>query len=162
MLGRGWQASGILLLLDGSPYSLLDDQRDQRDRIGSVDRLRVDLVPGGNNNPVLGGPDQYYDLNQFKASEPGFFGNLGRNTLIIPGVATFDLGLLKRIDLADEGAYLQFRAEFVNLFNRANFGSPDRDETAVDRDGDLNPAATTIIHTATTSRHIQFALKLLF
>ncbi|MBI4483109.1 MAG: hypothetical protein HY652_09485 [Acidobacteria bacterium] len=55
---------------------------------------------------------------------PFFQGNVGRNHLIVPGVATVDIGLMKNSRMAalGESRTLQFRAEFFNLFNRPNFG----------------------------------------
>jgi hypothetical protein len=67
-------------------------------------------------------PTQYYDPNAFVLGNPGFYGDVGRNTVIGPGVNTFDFSLFKNTSLAEE-VNLQFRAEFFNIFNRANFGS---------------------------------------
>src|SRR5687768_17922515 len=50
-----------------------------------------DLVSGGNANPVLGGPDRYFDAGQFALPSRNLYGNLGRSTLISPGVVTVDL-----------------------------------------------------------------------
>ena len=97
-------------------------------------------------------------------------GNLGRNTLRVPGVATFDFSLMKNIPISQwgEGTRLQFRAEFFNLFNRTNFDSPENrlfDRRAGNRTS-FEPvpdsSAGIIDETATTSRQIQFALKLEF
>ena len=147
VLAKGWQLNGILTLSDGFPLIITDNNTTQRGRLGDVTGLRPNLIPGGNNNPVLGGPDQYYDVSQFVPSlctsvpargiqagqavcragdpefMPGFFGNLGRNTLTAPGLAIFDFSLFKNFALS-EANRLQFRAEFFNLFNRPNFASP--------------------------------------
>ena len=83
-------------------------------------------MSGFSNNPVLGDgrdPNAYYDVNALALGTEGFFGDLGRNTLILPGVATFDLGVTKAFALS-EGVDLQFKTEMFNLFNRANFGAP--------------------------------------
>jgi hypothetical protein len=60
------------------------------------------------------------------ANQAGQFGNEGRNTVRGPGIANVDLSLLKSIRL-DERARLQFRAEWFNIANHANFGLPDND-----------------------------------
>ena len=122
-LANGWQINSIITLADGHPLSLLDPSNLQADVIGDEEDLRVNLIAGGDNNPVLGGPDQYYDPFQFFPSQLGRFGTIGRNTLIGPGLATVDLSLLKNFNL-QEDLSLQFRAEFFNIFNRANFGDP--------------------------------------
>jgi hypothetical protein len=86
------------------------------------------------------------------------FGNAGRGILTGPGLADFDLSLAKRFALTDR-AGLQFRAESFNLFNRANFGTPN---AVVFSNGVVSGSAGLITATATTSRQIQFGLKLTF
>jgi hypothetical protein len=55
---------------------------------------------------------------------------------------------------------LQFRSEFYNLFNRANFGLPAI--TVFDRTGKQRSDAGQITSTSTSARQIQMALKFLF
>jgi len=97
-------------------------------------------------------------------------GTLERNTLRVPGVATFDFSLMKNIPISQwgEGTRLQFRAEFFNIFNRTNFDSLENrlfDRRAGNRTS-FEPVpdsdAGTIDEPQTTSRQIQFALKLDF
>jgi len=155
----GWQVNGILTLSDGYPLTVFDRRTAQRNRIGNVEALRVDLIPGGNNNPVLGGPDRYFDTSQFAPSQLGFFGTLGRNTMIAPGLAALDLSLFKNFDITEESR-LQFRAEFFNLLNRANFGEPDAQ--LLTTSGAPNGTAGQITETRTTARQIQFGLRFTF
>jgi hypothetical protein len=54
---------------------------------------------------------------------------------------------------------LQFRAELFNLLNRANFNAPNA--IAFTPTG-VSPTAGLITGTSTTSRQIQFGLKLLW
>ena len=51
-------------------------------------------------------------------------GNVGRNTLRADGIANLDFGLQKNTRIV-EGHNLQFRAEFYNLTNTRNFGTPN-------------------------------------
>jgi outer membrane receptor protein involved in Fe transport len=160
----GWQINGIVTAATGPATSLSIDVDQARSLQGSRSQ-RPELVPGSSNNPVLNDgrePEEYYDVSGLVLSEPGFFGNVGRNTLIAPGVLTFDFGVSKNFSLA-EVASIQFRAEFFNIFNRANFTLPamnvwDSAGPAVFRDS----TAGEILETTTTSRQIQFALKILF
>ncbi len=172
----GWQINGILTLTDGHPLSVLDEANaGQDDAINQTDLLFANLVPGGDNNPVTGSPNAWLDTRHFIPSactgttrcqegdpdwQPGFFGTVGRNTLTSPGLATFDFSLFKNIPVS-ETTQFQFRAEFFNIFNRANFGVPDTDALFLD-DGRPNEQAGEIRETATDARQIQFGLKFIF
>ncbi|MPY90916.1 MAG: TonB-dependent receptor plug domain-containing protein [Luteitalea sp.] len=160
VLGKGWRVNGILMLSDGFPLSVFGATSEAEDRVGDGDGLRADLVPGGDNNPVLGGVDQYFDPSQFAPTTPGYFGTAGRNTLITAGLATFDLGLSKAFSMFGAGRALQVRAEIFNLFNRANFGSPDT--SIILSDGRPNATVGQIDTTRTTARQIQLGLRFVF
>lgn len=154
---QGWQLQGIISGNSGPPFSV---------DIGSVDRSRSanladrpDLKPGRSNNPIVGSPNRYFDTSAFVLQTPGYFGNLGRDTLIGPGKLTFDFSLIKNTPLR-ERLNLQFRSEFFNLLNRANFGIPGR--TVFTANGAIPAAAGIITTTVTSGRQIQFGLKLLF
>lgn len=70
-----------------------------------------------------------------------------------PNQINFDFSLMKRIPLR-EPLRIEFRAEFFNIFNHAQFSMPD-----------INPLSVTfgaISTTTNTSRQIQFALKFIF
>lgn len=158
VLARGWQVNGILTLIDGSPLTVYDDSQEQVDRIGSDEGLTVDLVPGGNSNPVLGGADLYFDPSQFEPSKIGQFGTLGRNTVIGPGLATFDLSVFKNFGLG-AGRELALRLEVFNLFNRTNLGTPDM---VAFRNGVPNPSVGQITSTRTAARQMQLGVRFTF
>ena len=61
-----------------------------------------------------------------------------------------------------EAADVQFRAEFFNIFNRTNFQGPVRSRGAFTSGGGVNGTFGELTETATTSRQIQFALRLNF
>jgi hypothetical protein len=69
-----------------------------------------------------------------------------------------DVSLFKNMAVAERAA-LQFRAEFFNALNHANFGPPN---ATVFSGGAVSASAGLITATATTSRQIQFGLKLIF
>jgi hypothetical protein len=97
-------------------------------------------VPGGT------GPNQ------------GRFGTLGRNTFRGPDFCNLDMALIKDTSLGAgaraEPVVLEFRAEFFNAFNLANFGLPVNI---------LHGSGFGIVsQTAGTSRQIQFSLKLIY
>ena len=91
-------------------------------------------------------------------------GNLGRNTLIGPGLVNFDFSLFKNnfIKRISDTFNAQFRAEFFNVFNRANFAPPLDNRNVFDATGNPIANAGLITSTQTPSRQIQFALKLIW
>ena len=160
----GWQTSGILNMNTGNPSVVT--VRFNNSRNGIIPSFnpseRPDLVAGKDNNPVLGGPDKYLDASSFVVAEPGTMGNLGRNTITQPGLVTFDFSLIKETYVSEEVS-VQFRAEFFNLFNRANFAAPSGTVFSSSRSPDrVSGSFGRIRRTKTSSRQIQFALKLLF
>jgi hypothetical protein len=65
---------------------------------------------------------------------------------------------MKNTPLAERAA-VQFRAEFFNVLNRANFNTPN---AIVFTPSGVSPTAGVITSTSTNSRQIQFGLKLLW
>ncbi len=156
----GWQLGGILTLSSGYPGTV--EIASRMTRIG----VRIeypDLVPGASNNPSRSrNPNQYFDPAAFAFPPDNTLGTLGRNTLILPGIANFDFSLTKNtyVRSISEDFNIQFRFEAFNVFNRANFGAPEL--TVFDRRGRLNATAGRITETTTTSRQIQFGVKFIF
>jgi hypothetical protein len=175
VLADGWQLTGVLTLSDGFAFTLSDTGNTaQRNQLFNVDGLRPNLIPGGNPNPVLGGPDLYYDPTQFVPStcagaricapgdpdyRTGYWGNLGYNTLIGPGYVSLDFSVIKNVNVT-QNQRLQVRMEFFNLTNRANFNLPDT--TPFLANGTRDPQAGKITQTRGTPRQMQIGLKYLF
>ncbi len=88
----------------------------------------------------------------------GFYGNLGRDTLIGPGLGVWEVSFLKDTRLRERLA-LQFRAELFNLLDRANFNAPN---AITFTPTGVSPTAGLITSTSTSSRQTQFGLKLLW
>jgi outer membrane receptor for ferrienterochelin and colicin len=184
----GWLVSGILNLTDGSPYNNNITVDHANTGLDTAWIGRPDLAPGGNNNPIKGDgrdPDEYFVNGNcqfdptgcdFVIQPEGIWGNLGRNTMVLGGTATFDLSLQKDTPIAGERVTLQFRAEFFNLLNRANWGPPLRVSYAsafgapcsVNRrpvpceDTPYSGAFGVVPATSTSARQVQLALKLIF
>jgi hypothetical protein len=91
-------------------------------------------------------------------------GNARRNSLVGPRLIDFDLSLFKDnpVKRISEAFNAQFRVEVFNIFNHANFNPPTSNYAIFDSTGALVPGAGQITSTATTSRQIQFALKLVW
>jgi hypothetical protein len=89
------------------------------------------------------------------------FGNLGRNSIFGPGLSDWDFSATKDTYIT-ESINVQFRAEFFNIFNHANFQSPLSNATVLNQNGTPTAGAGVITATTTTSRQIQFGLKLIW
>ena len=193
---NGWWMSGILSLNTGYPFSPVINANRSRSGVGgsATTTDRPDLAPGRTPEDIvsgvtpgclgvtagqkLGGPNLYYDPCGFTLQPAGFLGNLGRGFLQGPGFASLDLSLAKDTALGflGERGKLEFRAEFFNILNRANFATPRRAGGAGVIGGNIAsilyagqaaveqplPTAAKITSTIGTSRQIQLALKILF
>jgi hypothetical protein len=82
---------------------------------------RPDLIPGV--DPYLDSDRNFLNPAAFAIPKPGTYGNLKRNALKGPNFSQFDLITSKRFPIT-ETVNIEFRAEFFNIFNRANFGNP--------------------------------------
>ena len=170
---NGWTVNGIVTFTSGLPFSVLDSTAVSRDQASSFAE-RPNLNPGFSPNPIhgtsagcsgfpvgspLGGPTNWYDPCAFSLPAAGRYGNVGRNTVIGPGVADVVTSLEKTFKLHEE-ANVTFRAEMFNIFNHPNFGLPNT--AAIAANGQANPSAGVITYTATSSRQIQFGLRFNF
>jgi Carboxypeptidase regulatory-like domain len=161
----GWSVASILTVQSGFPFTpqLSYNPSNNGDTRNPV---RPFLNPSFSGPVVTGNPSQWFNPAAFLAPPPnsGFYGNVGRDTYIGPGLATWDFSVLKATAIR-ERLNLQFRAEIFNLLNRANFNTPNlivfTPPTAANPTG-LSGTAGAITSTSTTSRQIQFALKLLW
>jgi Carboxypeptidase regulatory-like domain/TonB dependent receptor-like, beta-barrel len=145
----GWQLNGILQFADGLPFTPSVAGANQfLGQPTRPDRLRSGTVP----NPTI---DHWYDPTAFVPvpANEFRFGNSGRDILTGPGSVSVDTSIFKEFPMFHEGHRLQFRAEFFNVMNHANFGQPG---TAI------NLPTAGIIGGASAGREIQFALKYLF
>jgi len=159
LLVKGWTVNSIVTLQGGFPFTpqLSYNPSNTGDTRNPV---RPYVNPAFTGPVILSNPNQWFNPNAFLAppNSSGFFGNLGRDTLIGPGVATWDFSLLKDTPIR-ERARMQFRAEFFNILNHANFNTPN---AVVFTPTGVSPTAGVITSTSTTSRQIQFGLKLLW
>jgi hypothetical protein len=98
---------------------------------------------------------EFFNTSCFSAAPSGELGNASRAPLSGPDFVNTDFSVIKHFLLPREGTRLDFRTEFFNLFNHAQFGDPG---------GDFNsPATFAVINTTVNNpRVIQFALKLAF
>ena len=161
----GWSLNSVVTAQSGFPFTPQLSYNPSRNG-DTKNPVRPFLNPAFTGPVVLGKPDEWFDPAAFIAqpNNSGFYGNSRRDTLIGPGLATWDFSVMKNIAL-HEGLNLQFRAEMFNLLNRANFNTPNLILAVVPPGSTIpqaNPDAGAITSTSTTSRQVQFGLKLLW
>jgi len=161
----GWSVSSIVTAQTGFPFTpqLSYNPSNNGDTRNPV---RPFLNPNFTGPVVLGNPNQWFDPNAFIAppATSGYYGNVGRNTYIGPGLTTWDFSVMKDTKIR-ERLNLQFRAEIFNLLNHTNFNTPSlivfTPPTTANPSG-VSGTAGAITSTSTSSRQVQFALKLLW
>ncbi|MGC2400820.1 MAG: carboxypeptidase regulatory-like domain-containing protein [Acidobacteriaceae bacterium] len=155
----GWSVNSLVVLQAGFPITpqLSYNPSNNGDTRNPV---RPFINPNFHGNAVTGNPHQWFNPSAFLAppANSGFFGNLGRDTLTGPGLATWDFSAVKDTAI-HERLNLEFRAEIFNLLNRANFNTPN---LIVFTPSGLSGTAGAISSTSTTSRQVQFGAKLLW
>jgi hypothetical protein len=177
-----WELTNVTILQAGPPFSVICGAAFRPVLTGGVvtGNSGCDYNADGNNldypnTPALGNTKTGLSRSNylqgvfacggtplcpsvFPAPAPGQEGNLGRNTFHGPGYANTDFSAIKNIKvpwfLGNEGANVQFRAEFFNLFNRVNLTNVNNDIANISTFG-----KSTSTYPA---RDIQFALRLSF
>src|SRR5881296_3559593 len=156
-LASGWQVNGILTLLSGFPLTPLVGT-NQSGNGNTFNPDRPNYNPNFRGPVKIGKVDQWFDPNAFSLPTLGTWGDVGRGVLDGPGLAEIDLSVFKTIPIT-ERTKLLFRAEGFNVTNRANFNLPN---PIIFSGSSISPSAGKITSTATSSRQIQFGLKLMF
>src|SRR6202158_4406192 len=182
----GWEFGGVIVASTGSPFTVLiaGDPLGQNstDPFAFVSRV----AGAGCGNPVTGNVNGYINTNCFSVpiapasfaaqcqAVPGvpgsclnLFGNAGRNTVVGPGLLNVDFSTFKNnyIPRISETFNIQFRAEFFNILNHPNFQSPVKHNAIFNIDGSavgIAGGAGAINSTTTSSRQIQFGLKIIW
>ena len=156
-IAGGWQLNGIVTLLSGFPFTPVIGSN----RSGDGDTRNPDrpsLTPSFSGPVVLGNAGQWFNPNAFVLPPAGTYGNLGRGVFTGPGLADMDVSLFKNTSLS-ERVSLQLRAEFFNVLNHPNLGTPN---ATVFSGTSVNASAGLITTLATSPRQIQFGMKVMF
>jgi hypothetical protein len=128
----GWQYSGIMTALTGTPYTPTNAANysdnagvggggggasgsgSYPDRIGDP-KTNIPNVPLSGFGPLNANP------SAFAAPQGLTFGNAGRNSLRNPGYWNFNMALYKNFAVK-ESMHFEFRAEAFNVFNHTEWG----------------------------------------
>jgi hypothetical protein len=154
----GWSWNGIVTLQDGTPFSALAGLNRSNDgNTQNPDRASVN--PNFTGPVILGNPNEWFNPNAFILQPPGFYGNVGRDTLVGPGLTELDMSLFKSTAIT-ERLRGELRIEAFNLFNTANFGAVSN--SVFQSNGTVATGAGLISSTQAAQRELQFGLKLIW
>jgi len=155
-LASGWKLSGVTRFATGFPVGLSEsDDNSLLGTSGSGIGGEVDVpnyTPGSLNrtNPRSGLP--YFNTSLFSPEALGQFGDADRRFFHGPGLNNFDMALVKDLRLT-ESKSMEFRAEWFNIFNHAQFGSPN---------GNVDSSIFGLVTSANAPRIGQVAIKFVF
>ena len=163
----GWQLGTLLQLNAGLPFTptIAGDPLglDSVQRYDFPDRLNL---PGCGNPINSGNAAQYLKLACFATPAPANrLGDAGRNVARGPGLIDWDASLFKNIPIArfSDSFRIQFRYEMFNALNHTNFNPPNATSLQLFTQALTSIAsAGNLTSTSTTSRQLQFALKILW
>jgi len=143
----GWQLTGITSFGTGEPFSVTFNST-----VLGWPSSRADIIgnPAVSNRSI----DQWFNPAAFAVPAPFTYGNSARNLLFGPGYFNWDAGVFKNT-LLTERINLEFRAEFFNILNHANFAVPASNIS-------VPSTVSRISSTSNTPRDIQFGLRLQF
>ncbi len=156
---ENWQLSGIQTLQSGLPFTPQLSYNPSNDG-DTRNPVRPSVNPNFTGQVIQGGPNGYFNPSAFLQPLPGTYGNVGRNILQGPALVETDLSLTRKFSFSERWN-MQFRSEFFNVFNHTNFNIPNPVVFASSTGGP-SPTAGVITATSTTSRQIQFGLKLMW
>lgn len=151
----GWQVNGITSLQSGNVFTPI--VANPRTNGGPGGAIRPDRAGNGGLPDSERSIQRWFDTSAFVAqgaggTDPFHFGNSGRNILRGPRLVNFDFSAFKEFPIRERRS-LEFRAEFFNVLNHANFLLPDRS---------VDLPTSGVISRVRDPRLIQFALKLVF
>ncbi len=197
---NGWWIGNIVSIQGGNPFvPIVNNDRSfsgiVSQNASSVTSINTSSSPVNGVNPydaskvITGDPNHWFDVSMFGVPQLGHLGNAPRGLLRNPGLGEWDFSLVKdtKLGLLGEEGNVQFRAEFFNLLNRANFGFVNTGMVAFNGTNAAGLSNTNIpcpqvgatfcadssvvthtgnygqiTQTATTARQIQLALRVSF
>ena len=175
----GWTLSTIATLESGFPFSPQlgynptgsgDSRNPVRPNVNPAFPVSGNQASRYTHGTTAQRVAQYFNPAAFSAPAYGTVGNASRDSLTGPGYNNLDLSLAKTTKLSEQ-ARIQFRAEFFNVLNHTNLGTPAEtvfssgptQGTAANQTATVTLSPTAgVVTSAATTRQIQLGLKLLF
>ena len=165
LLGN-WQVSGITIAQTGTPFSVTNgttygDNAGVGNGVGTGSR--PDIIGNPQNISAtekaaassIFGP-LYYSPSAFATPVGLTFGDVGRNTLYLPGRLNFDFGMSKHFAITERMG-IDFKWETFNLFNHTQFGNGTSSIVS-----SFGSASFGHLTTAHAPRRMQFGLRFSF
>jgi hypothetical protein len=160
VFGR-WSVTAIATARTGLPVNITEDRSSSSVATGFTVSQRPNRIPGVSLTPPGGRKiGQWINPAAFALVTSSGYGDAPRNIARGPDLWQADLGLAKLVPLS-ENMQLQFRGEFFNIFNRAQYGLPLADLSA-NTFGEIVGTVNTGPVGTGTPREIQLALRLEF
>ncbi len=154
----GWELTVIEKATSGFPIFILDGANNSGVNFLNANGSAYNR-PNQTCNPSSGSQSlaQFFNVSCFSQPAAGELGNASRTPLSGPDFVNTDFSVIKRFPIR-ESFKIEFRAEFFNLFNHAQFALPGPGSVS-----DISqPGAASISSTVGTPRVVQFGLKAAF
>jgi hypothetical protein len=154
-LVSGWNLVGITRVTTGFPIGLSEGGLDiSLVGSGSIDVPNVvgPVQTQNPHNPGPNGPNTYFLPGAFAAQALGTFGDANRRFFSGPGICNTDFALEKSTAVT-ERTFVEFRAEFFNIFNHTQFNNPN---------GNFASSNFGVVTSARDPRIGQLSLKFVF
>ncbi|MBV9264556.1 MAG: carboxypeptidase regulatory-like domain-containing protein [Acidobacteriaceae bacterium] len=147
-----WELTVIEKATSGFPVFVVDSNNlsgvNFQNNGNSLNRPNQTCDPNSGKSTL----SQFFNTSCFAAPPSGELGNGSRTPVSGPNFINTDFSVIKNFTLSREGTRLEFRSEFFNLLNHAQFGTPG---------GDINSSTFGVVNTTVGNpRVIQFGLKL--
>jgi hypothetical protein len=162
---NGWSITPVVYLISGGPFTVSTGSNKNDDSLGqsrpdynTVNPVSPKLSPhrcrvcGTNSELTAWFNNAAYTANGPPGSNPnaplggigpgGADGNVGRDSLIGPGLKDLDLGLFRNITF-ERGMVFQFRAEATNALNWVNLSNPSSGNITSGSQGTITSATAT-------------------
>ena len=150
-IAGGWQLGSIVTMQTGFPLNVFAG-RDQCNCGHQVDRVDATGQPSALGGGVRN-PDRIFNTAAYALQPFGQFGNVGRNTVISPGIVSWDFSTIKDFHVT-ERYHFEFRVEAFNIPNHPIWSDPNTTFTSVD--------FGKVRATRVPMRELQLGLKFLF
>jgi hypothetical protein len=151
---KDWRASTIFQAQSGFPLtiSVFGDTANAGTALGE-NPVRANATGKQVFGPGTRSATTWFNTAAFAAPPAYAFGNVGRNTVVGPGMQTMDVSVVRSFALR-ESLRLETRGEFFNALNHTNLGTPNRF---------VNTAGFgSITEVTTPGREIQLSARLSF